>query len=179
MKTIYVIRHCKADGQGADAPLTSEGFAQAHSLADSLINTNIERIVSSPYVRARQSVAPLAQRLSLAIELDARLVERALCSASRVDWRECLRASFSDLHISFDDGESSRAAMQRAVAVVADIQAHSAQTTLLVTHGNLMTLLLKHFDDSTGFAEWSALSNPDVYRIRLTQPISIQRLWSS
>jgi 2,3-bisphosphoglycerate-dependent phosphoglycerate mutase len=69
--------------------------------------------------------------------------------------------------------------MQRAVAVVADIQAHSAQTTLVVTHGNLMALLLKHFDDAIGFAEWSALSNPDVYRIGLTHPISIQRIGPS
>ena len=39
-----------------------------------------------------------------------------------------------------------------------------------------MALLLKHFDDSIGFAEWRALSNPDIYRVVLAQPVSIQRL---
>jgi 2,3-bisphosphoglycerate-dependent phosphoglycerate mutase len=175
MKTLYVVRHCKAEGQAADAPLTPEGVAQANSLADALATANIERIISSPYVRAVQSIAPLAQRLGLAVELDSRLVERVLSSASLPDWQERLRASFADLDLSLEGGESSRTAMQRAVAVVTDIQAHSAQSTLLVTHGNLMALLLKHFDDSIGFAEWAALSNPDVYRVTLTQPFAIER----
>jgi broad specificity phosphatase PhoE len=43
--------------------------------------------------------------------------------------------------------------------------AHPASATLLVTHGNLMALLLKNFDDRIGFAEWQQLTNPDVYRI--------------
>lgn len=176
MKTLYVVRHCKAEGQEADAPLTPGGVAQSHGLADSLATANIERIISSPYVRATQSIAPLAWRLNLAVELDMRLAERVLCAGSRPDWQECLHASFLDLDLSLEGGESSRQAMQRAVAVVTELQRHSAQTTLLVTHGNLMALLLKHFDDSIGFAEWCALSNPDVYRVVLAQPVSIQRL---
>jgi 2,3-bisphosphoglycerate-dependent phosphoglycerate mutase len=180
MKTLYVVRHCKAEGQEADAPLTPEGVAQANSLAGLLATANIERIVSSPYVRATQTIAPLARRLGLAVELDMRLVERVLCSASRPDWQELLCASFADLDLSFEGGESSREAMQRAVAVVTEIQRHSVQSTLLVTHGNLMALLLKHFDDSIGFADWwCALSNPDVYRVVLTEPFSIRRLWPS
>jgi 2,3-bisphosphoglycerate-dependent phosphoglycerate mutase len=179
MKTLYVVRHCKAEGQEADAPLTPEGVAQANSLAALLATANIERIVSSPYVRATQTIAPLARRFSLAVELDVRLVERVLCAGSRADWQELLCASFADLDLSFEGGESSRSAMQRAVAVVTEIQRHSAQSTLLVTHGNLMALLLKHFDDSIGFAEWCALSNPDVYRVVLTEPFSIRRLWPS
>jgi 2,3-bisphosphoglycerate-dependent phosphoglycerate mutase len=179
MKTLYVVRHCSAEGQEADAALTPEGVAQAHHLAESLVASNIERIISSPYARATQSIAPLAQRLGVAVELDLRLVERVLCSASRPDWRELLRCSFSDLDLSFDGGESSRAAMRRAVAVVEDIQRHPAQSTLLVTHGNLMTLLLKYFDGSVGFAEWGALSNPDVYRVLLAQPVSMKRVWCS
>ncbi|MBV9209981.1 MAG: histidine phosphatase family protein [Acidobacteria bacterium] len=176
MKTLYVVRHCKAEGQEADAPLTPEGVAQSNSLADALATAKIERIISSPYRRATQSVAPLARRLNLAVELDSRLVERVLCSSSRPDWQELLCASFSDLDLSFEGGESSREAMQRALAVVGEIEKHAAQNTVLVTHGNLMALLLKHFDDSIGFAEWHALSNPDVYRVGLTQPFSIQRL---
>lgn len=176
MKTLYIVRHCKAEGQEADATRTLEGVAQSNCLADLLARANIERIISSPYIRAIQSITPLAQRLNLAVELDIRLVERVLCSDSRPDWQEHLFASFSDLDLCLEGGESSREAMQRAVAVITDIQRHAAQSTLLVTHGNLMALLLKHFDNSIGFAEWRALSNPDVYRVNLPQRFSIQRL---
>ncbi|HEX8616907.1 MAG TPA: histidine phosphatase family protein [Thermoanaerobaculia bacterium] len=179
MRTLYVVRHCKAEGQEADAPLTAEGVAQSASLADFLANEKIERILSSPYVRATQSIAPLAQRLGLAIELDSRLVERVLSSAPSADWQERLRASFDDADLSFEGGESSREAMQRIVAVTSELQRHAARRTVLVTHGNLMALLLKYFDDSIGFSEWRALSNPDVYRVDFIEPVSIRRLWSS
>jgi 2,3-bisphosphoglycerate-dependent phosphoglycerate mutase len=148
-------------------------------LAEFLASENIERIISSPYLRATRSVAPLAQRRGLSVEVDVRLVERVLCSDPSADWQELLRASFENLDLSFEGGESSRTAMQRAVAVITEIQRHSAQRTLLVTHGNLMALLLKNFDDSIGFPQWRALSNPDVYSIVFTQPLSIQRLWTS
>ncbi|HWI60619.1 MAG TPA: hypothetical protein VNT75_02140 [Symbiobacteriaceae bacterium] len=48
-----------------------------------------------------------------------------------------------------------------------------AEAAVIVTHGNLMTLLLKRFDHRFGFAEWRALSNPDVYLVS----DCVQRLW--
>ena len=176
MKTIYIVRHCKAEGQEAGAPLTADGLVQADRLADLLADSQIERIVSSPYIRAKDSVAPLAQCLKLPVDIDERLVERALCARFLTDWRQHLEASFRDLDFCLEGGESSRAAMRRIVSVVDEIRRHPAETTLLATHGNIMALLLKYFDDAVGFAEWQKLTNPDVYRVTLTQPPRIQRL---
>ncbi len=145
-KTFYIVRHCKAAGQAPDAPLTPEGVAQATQLAEQLAALPIERIISSPFLRATQSIAPLAQRLSLPIATDVRLAERILSTADLSDWLAMLQSTFDDLDRCFEGGESSRAAMQRAAAVVRDVELHSAEVTLLVTHGNLMALLLKHFD---------------------------------
>ncbi len=170
MKTIYIVRHGKAEGQESIAQLTADGRVQAGSLADLLADSQIERILSSPYFRARDSVAPLARRLKLEVELDERLVERVLVAGSITDWQQHLEASFNDLDFCLEGGESSRAAMGRIVSVVDEIQTHSAETTLLATHGNLLALLLKYFDNGVGFTEWQKLTNPDVYRISLTPP---------
>jgi 2,3-bisphosphoglycerate-dependent phosphoglycerate mutase len=68
--------------------------------------------------------------------------------------------------------------MQRGAAVVRENELHSATVTLLVTHGNLMTLLLKHFDQRIGFVEWQRLTNPDVYRVVLApERAEIVRMW--
>lgn len=176
MKTLYIVRHCEAEGQEADAPLTTNGLIQAEHLAQFLAEARIEHIVSSPYVRARDSIAPLAERLKIDVEIDERLIERVLCRGSIPDWRQHLEASFLDLDLCLEGGESSRTAMQRVVSVVQEIERHSAQITLLATHGNLLALLLKHFDDSVGFSEWQNLNNPDVFRVSLTQCPQIQRL---
>ena len=79
--TIYLVRHAKAgnrrDWHGEDdlRPLPPSGQRQADAIADTLTDVGIERIVSSPYVRCRQTVDPLAQRLRLPVELSDALAE--------------------------------------------------------------------------------------------------------
>lgn len=178
MKTLYVVRHCKAEGQPASAALTPEGMQQAEALAAFLADKGVERIVSSPFLRARLSIEPLARRLRLEVQEDPRLGERVLASGDLPDWLERLRESFTDLDLRLPGGETSREAMARAAAAVDDALAAGAGTTVLVTHGNLMTLLLKRFDDRIGFAQWGALTNPDLFRLTFgDEGVQLERLW--
>jgi 2,3-bisphosphoglycerate-dependent phosphoglycerate mutase len=108
--------------------------------------------------------------------LKTSLIERVLCAGFVTDWQQHLETSFRELDFCLAGGESSRTAMQRIVSVVDEIQHHPAQITLLATHGNLMALLLKSFDNTVGFAEWQNLTNPDVYCVNLTQPPQMHRL---
>lgn len=173
---IYVVRHCQAAGQAQDAPLTEEGVRQARQLADQLAKYGIERLVASPYTRAVQSIAPLAQRLGLRVHTDARLAERVLSSEPLEDWQAALRATFEDLDRCYPGGETSRAAMRRAVAALDEIAAHLARISVVVTHGNLMTLLLKQLDPAIGFAFWQQLTTPDLYRVKLGSRTTVQRV---
>jgi broad specificity phosphatase PhoE len=75
-QTLYIVRHCKATGQQPEAPLTPAGLADAALLADQLAALPLDRIISSPFLRARQTIVPLAERLGLPIASDARLAER-------------------------------------------------------------------------------------------------------
>jgi 8-oxo-dGTP diphosphatase len=81
--TIYLVRHAKAgnrrDWKGEDdlRPVSPSGQRQADAIADTLTNVGVERIVSSPYVRCRQTVDPLALRLRLPVELSDALAEGA------------------------------------------------------------------------------------------------------
>ena len=179
-KTLYLVRHCKAAGQQPEAALTADGHLQARQLAERLAALPIQQIISSPFVRAKQSIAPFAERLGLPIAIDKRLAERVLAASDLPDWLAALKSSFDDLDRCFAGGESNRTAMQRALEVVSEATAHPAIATLLVTHGNLMTLLLKHFDDRIGFAHWQQLTYPDVYRItRAGGRVEMARIWDA
>jgi 2,3-bisphosphoglycerate-dependent phosphoglycerate mutase len=164
---VYLVRHCQATGQEADAPLTELGQLQAFALSERLCKEPISRIISSPFTRAYQSILPLATSLKLTIELDTRLTERVLSLIPLANWRELLAQTFIDLDLCVEGGESSRTAMMRGVAVVNQLMHKTTGPGVVVTHGNLMTLMLKHFNEQIGFAEWASLRNPDVYRIRL------------
>jgi 2,3-bisphosphoglycerate-dependent phosphoglycerate mutase len=114
----------------------------------------------------------------LPVATDERLAERVLSAAELPNWLVALEATFDDLDRCFEGGESSRAAMRRAAAVVSEIVRDPAGVTLLVTHGNLMTLLLKHFDQRIGFDDWRRLTNPDVYRVAvLPDRAEVARVW--
>jgi 2,3-bisphosphoglycerate-dependent phosphoglycerate mutase len=163
---LYLVRHCQASGQEPDAPLTEIGQQQAIALADWLREVSIKRIISSPFTRAYQSIVPLSEYLGLTIEVDDRLIERVLSPVPLDNWREQLAKTFIYLDLSFEGGESSRTAMMRGVSVVNQAMQQTTDPVVFVTHGNLMTLILKHFNERVGFAEWENLRNPDVYCIQ-------------
>jgi 2,3-bisphosphoglycerate-dependent phosphoglycerate mutase len=170
---LYLVRHCESSDQAPDAPLTSLGHQQAERLAESLRPLGIARIVSSPYLRACQSVEPLARHLGLAVETDDRLIERVLSAESLDDWRERLRAAWDDHDLALPGGESSRQATRRGLAALEEIVADGRQPTVVVSHGNLISLLLHAFDGRPGFATWEQLTNPDVFEI-VQQPATDQ-----
>ncbi|QUW20435.1 histidine phosphatase family protein [Sporosarcina sp. Marseille-Q4063] len=175
-KVLYLVRHCEAEGQSPHAKLTPEGKVQAEKLLSCFDEIQIDRIISSPFVRARCTVLPLAESKGLYIEQNSDLTERVLSSQNEVDWMGKLEDSFSDVHLKYKGGESSIEAMTRAYKVVKELKDDSH--TVIVTHGNLMTLLLRCFDKRFGFEEWSNLTNPDVYRIKFhAEDVSVERIW--
>ena len=97
MKKIYIIRHCEAEGQPSEAQLTDRGFKQALDVSEFFSGIKIDRIISSPYKRAIQTVQPLAMRLNIEIEIDRQLTERVLSTKNLSDWLEKLRTTFANM----------------------------------------------------------------------------------
>lgn len=66
--TIFLVRHAeKVQDGSADPALTQEGRERATALADLLEDAGITAIHSTDYIRTRDTVAPLAERLELPI----------------------------------------------------------------------------------------------------------------
>ena len=81
MGRLVVIRHAEAgqrkqwSGDDRLRPLTAEGHRQAVGLIGLLAALPLTEIRSSPYVRCRQTVEPLARTLSLPVVDDESLAE--------------------------------------------------------------------------------------------------------
>ena len=71
---VLLVRHAKAgdrdrwDGPDDLRPLTPKGEAQAEALVSDLAAYDVDRVLSSPYLRCSQTVAPLAAARGLAVE---------------------------------------------------------------------------------------------------------------
>ena len=72
--SVLLVRHAEAGdrerwGPRDDLrPVSPQGEAQAQALVDKLAAFRIERVLSSPYLRCTQTVAPLAAARGLAVE---------------------------------------------------------------------------------------------------------------
>ena len=177
-KSIYLIRHCEAEGQPSESQLTEIGFTQANELSDYFNDLKVDMIISSPFLRAIQMIKPFAEKRNVKIGIDSRLSERVLSSTSFPNWLDKLNVTFKDMELKYVGGESSKDAMNRIVQVVDEIIASDLKNTIIVTHGNIMSLLLNNYDKNFGFQEWKSLSNPDVYLLRITKnDVYHKRLW--
>ena len=80
---VYLVRHAKAgvrelwQGPDEERPLTRRGRRQADRLVDRFQGLEIERIVSSPFLRCIQTVEPLARSRDLEVEIADELAEGA------------------------------------------------------------------------------------------------------
>lgn len=80
---VYLVRHAVALGRAEWGkpdelrPLTKRGERQAAGLVDLLASTDVRRVLSSPAVRCRETVAPLASKLGLDVVDAPELAEGA------------------------------------------------------------------------------------------------------
>jgi 2,3-bisphosphoglycerate-dependent phosphoglycerate mutase len=184
MTELYLVRHGDAVWNLDEMrPLSAQGFRDAQAVADSLENTACDGIYSSPYLRARQTVEPLAARLRLPIQEVWDLRERTLCDHAVDDFREAVRATWADFEFAHAGGETNADAQRRGTAVCRDLAArHAGGRVIVATHGSLIALMLNSFDPSVGFDFWTRISVPDVYVLRVgpddDRPV-ILRAWPS
>ena len=81
--TVYLVRHAKAGSRrkwqapDEERPLSENGRRQAAAIADWLADAGVTRVLSSPFVRCRQTVEPLAKRLRLTVDDTDSLAEGA------------------------------------------------------------------------------------------------------
>ncbi|WP_017815034.1 histidine phosphatase family protein [Paenibacillus shenyangensis] len=175
MSNMYIIRHCEAQGQAPNAALTEKGRRQAEALAHLAEMQQIDIIVTSPYERAYRTIQPLAERLGLKVVTDERLIERVLCGQDAPQWRDMLRRTYDDPHLCYPGGESTSAAAARANQVVSELLEQGYHEPAIVSHGNLISLLLRSWDATYGFAEWEAMTNPDIYKVSWNTDIPLIR----
>lgn len=81
MVTIYLIRHGHAGSRKAwkgpdeQRPLSAKGLGQAAAIAERFGDAEIDQILSSPSLRCRQTVEPLAHRAGRELRVEPALAE--------------------------------------------------------------------------------------------------------
>lgn len=139
----------RLQGRG-DSPLTALGQAQARAHLPWLLDLAPGSIVSSPLSRARRTAAILAEGLGLEVELDDRLMERAMgrfegWTLAEIDAAapaEASRRLRDPWHYRAPGGENYLDLYARVAPLLRDLKRRPQQRIVVVSHGTLARALL-------------------------------------
>ncbi len=157
---IYLLRHCEKTAEAAEAPLSSTGFKQAQAMVPALAHLGIMRIISSPFLRAQQSILPFAVAAGIEVETSNALKEWQLAGEPRADWKAVLAHGLANPTIAAAGGESAEEVWARAQAVL-----QPKVPTLLVSHGGWLTVVLGQFGRPLSLESLLSIKTPHLFSI--------------
>jgi 2,3-bisphosphoglycerate-dependent phosphoglycerate mutase len=189
MKTfIYFVRHAVSPfvfGNEGERGLSKEGKQAAYKVAELLKDENINVITSSAYVRAIETVKPLADQLIKPIiefeELRERHIKGLNYKLTEQELLAGIKQSFEDIDYCLEGGETTREAQKRAIPIIEKLLTeYEGQKIAIGTHGNIMTIILKYYDNTYGYTFWQQTSKPDIYRLEFEDQnlLTVERIYS-
>ena len=159
--TVYFVRHAESDQsvhQDDIRPLNAKGIQDAAALVDLFNGIPLDAIYSSPYLRAEQTVMPLAVAHQLPIGEVWDLRERKVDAEWIEDWRGFAKKQWSDRDYKLSHGESLNEVARRNIdALNIILKKCAGQTIAIGTHGTALSTILCHYDPSFGYEQFLVL----------------------
>lgn len=183
---IYFVRHAHSvfDIENEQLRgLSDKGRKDAEKVTEILNSESIDYIVSSPYIRAIQTVEGLSQMINKEIEKDYRFREGCLAANDYIfeDPMEAFRYSMENPNFSYPGGETSNEVKERGLAALNELlHNYKGKKIAIGIHGNIMSNIMNHFDSNYDFNFWNSTTKPDIYKLTISesnQLLNTVRLW--
>ena len=161
MTHIYFVRHAQPNYENHDdlsRELSPKGLADRALAADYLRDKGIDAVLSSPYKRAVDTVAPLAEELGLDIETVEDFRERRIDSVWIEDFDGFARRQWADFGYKLSDGESLGEVQERNLRALDEVLERFANRTVVIgSHGTALSTVIHHFRPGFGFGEFDKI----------------------
>ena len=182
---IYMVRHAESPftpDQEERRGLSEKGWADARKVADRLKPEQIDVFISSNYARALQTIEEAARQQNQAIITEPRFRERELASWDYpfADFEQGIKQVFDNPSFAYPGGESNEVARERGIAALKDVLDHHRGKKIVIgTHGNIMTIMMNHYDKQYDFDFWKKTTKPDIYKLsfEVDALVNVERLW--
>ncbi len=172
MTTVYFVRHAQPNYENHDdlsRELTQQGLQDRIKVVEALKNTEIHAVFSSPYKRAVDTVAPLAESRGLAIETDADFRERKVGDGWLEDFTAFAKAQWADFDFALEHGESLRQVQTRNLAALERVlERYPDKTVVIGTHGTALSTLMEYFRPGFGYAGFDRIREVMPWVVRMT-----------
>jgi 2,3-bisphosphoglycerate-dependent phosphoglycerate mutase len=142
-------------------PLTEAGHAQALALVDDLAALRPDAIASSPYLRAVQTIEPLARALDLPVHTDHDLREWDSGVGPTPDYVRYYEESWADPDFARPGAESLNQLTTRALKALTAFDG----TVVIGSHGTFICRVLAGLGLAVDWPFSRDMPSPAVYRI--------------
>ncbi|MDR1736729.1 MAG: histidine phosphatase family protein [Oscillospiraceae bacterium] len=174
MTTVYFIRHAESDNAVRDGrirPLTEKGLHDRAFVTDFLRDKYIDAVLSSPYKRAIDTVAPFAEERGLEI----RLIEDFRERRSDVDFtretfgfEEFMRRQWADFNYTYSNGESLAEVQSRNIAALNGVLAkYKDKPVVIGTHGTALSTIINYYDPTYGYDDFMPMVDIMPWVVRM------------
>ncbi|EUJ41919.1 histidine phosphatase family protein [Brochothrix campestris] len=162
MMKIVFVRHAQKERQSyvkdKELPLTAAGLASSLALVRQLEGYQFDRAFSSPFKRAKDTIAPLVVANDLALTECEDLQERRVKAEGVIKPADYVARQWADFDYKLTGGESLAEVQARLIAKInAFALAYPQQTLLIGTHGTALATILNYYDASFGLADYLQL----------------------
>ena len=148
---LILIRHGESEGNAGgfvqgrlDFGLTALGRLQAHATAERFAPESVDRIVSSPLLRASETASIIGASMGKSVEHEPGLMEYDMGAASGLTGVQ-IREKFPEVIAQFQKGlrpsfpgEEGREAFHARVRAVLDRFSATTETVIAVAHGGVV-----------------------------------------
>lgn len=177
---LYLIRHAQSEANRQRImasrlpfPLTVEGRADADLIARELAElVSLDRIISSPLIRAVQTAEAFAGRFGLELELDERVSEQELGRYSGMTYDQVKEERQYETETSkrwdwvpAEGGESYRMIAERVKSFFSDLDPDSDERILIVTHAVTFRLIRAVLEDSLPLYPEGFPNNGEIWKV--------------
>lgn len=153
MKYFYLVRHGEKQKTHGDPSLSLKGRQQAQLTSKHLSKVPVKAIFSSPLRRTKETAEEIGKMFNIPISVTSLLRER-------MNWGDNLKQSFEEFLVMWKQatsdrdweppvGDSSVQSGRRLESLINSLSKHPAQHIVLVTHGGIITDLLRNLFEDT------------------------------
>ncbi|CEP44672.1 MAG: histidine phosphatase family protein [Paeniclostridium sordellii] len=163
MNKIYFVRHAKPDFSVHDdltRPLTDKGIIDSKNICEFLKEKSINKIYSSPYKRAIDTIKELAQNLSIKIEVVDDFRERKISNIWIEDFNKFSKSQWENFEYKLNDGESLNEVQSRNIKALHKIlNENSNQNIVIGTHGTALSTIINYYDKTFDYLSFTKIKD--------------------
>lgn len=172
MTTVYFVRHAEPDytnHNDMERPLTIKGKEDSTLVTKYLRDKNIDIVLSSPFVRAIETVKDFTESFGLSIQIVEEFRERKVDNVWIEDFIKFTEQQWSDFDYKLSDGECLREVQMRNInTLMLVLREHRDKNIVIGSHGTALSTIINYFEPTFGFDDFQKIRNVMPWIVKLT-----------